>query len=227
MKTRAGGCHGPRVNFMQHVASSRSRLNPSSRAGCVDDGKFHAEASLYYYRARYYDPTLGRFLSEDPWKFFAGDANFYSYVFESPTNFTDPSGLKCWCTFSQSTGHLRCIDDVTGRRIADADGYAGNGPGRNNPDLQDVPFVGPIPTGVYDMLPAWNSPTTGPITIPLRYRGPRGEFPPNRSPDMFRIHPANPAHPDDSSKGCIIANKNARKKIADQCGGTGSLTVVP
>ena len=47
---------------------------------------------LMYYRARYYDPAVGRFLSEDPLGFDAGDANFYRYVFNSPTNYTDPSG---------------------------------------------------------------------------------------------------------------------------------------
>ncbi len=34
----------------------------------------------YYYRARYYDPEIGRFFSEDPLGFAAGDVNFYSYV---------------------------------------------------------------------------------------------------------------------------------------------------
>nr|WP_250564781.1 RHS repeat-associated core domain-containing protein [Adonisia turfae] len=48
---------------------------------------------LMYYRARYYDPAVGTFVSEDPLGFDAGDANLYRYVFNSPTNFTDPSGL--------------------------------------------------------------------------------------------------------------------------------------
>ncbi|NEQ42461.1 MAG: RHS repeat-associated core domain-containing protein [Leptolyngbya sp. SIOISBB] len=47
---------------------------------------------LMYYRARYYDPAVGRFLSEDPIGFDAGDANLYRYVFNSPTNYTDPTG---------------------------------------------------------------------------------------------------------------------------------------
>jgi RHS repeat-associated protein len=51
------------------------------------------ESGLYYYRARYYDPSLGRFISEDPIGFSAGDTNLYRYVSNSPTNFTDPSGL--------------------------------------------------------------------------------------------------------------------------------------
>lgn len=46
---------------------------------------------LYYYRARYYDPEIGRFLSEDALGFGAG-VNFYAYVGNNPVNFNDPSG---------------------------------------------------------------------------------------------------------------------------------------
>ena len=45
-----------------------------------------------YYRARYYDPASGRFLSEDPSGFKAG-ANFYIYVANDPQDSTDPTGL--------------------------------------------------------------------------------------------------------------------------------------
>ncbi|NEQ42442.1 MAG: hypothetical protein F6K00_02320 [Leptolyngbya sp. SIOISBB] len=37
---------------------------------------------------------MGRFLSEDPMGFAAGDANLYRYVFNSPTNYTDPGGMR-------------------------------------------------------------------------------------------------------------------------------------
>ncbi|MEN8221195.1 MAG: RHS repeat-associated core domain-containing protein, partial [Pseudomonadota bacterium] len=47
---------------------------------------------LYYYRARYYDPTSGRFISEDPIGYLGGDFNFYRYVFNSPINLIDPTG---------------------------------------------------------------------------------------------------------------------------------------
>jgi RHS repeat-associated protein len=48
---------------------------------------------LYYYRARYYDPEIGRFTSEDPLGFEAG-VNFYAYVGNNPLNANDPSGLR-------------------------------------------------------------------------------------------------------------------------------------
>jgi RHS repeat-associated protein len=54
-----------------------------------------AETGLYYYRARYYDAALGRFLSEDPFGFAAGDANLFRYVRNSPLNSTDPFGEEC------------------------------------------------------------------------------------------------------------------------------------
>jgi RHS repeat-associated protein len=50
------------------------------------------ETGLYYYRARYFDPTVGRFISEDPIGFSAGDTNLYRYVGNNATNYTDPSG---------------------------------------------------------------------------------------------------------------------------------------
>jgi RHS repeat-associated protein len=56
-------------------------------------GREQDATGLYYYRARYYSPQLQRFLSEDPLEFAAGDTNLYAYVGNSPTNFTDPSGL--------------------------------------------------------------------------------------------------------------------------------------
>ncbi|MGB8688108.1 MAG: RHS repeat-associated core domain-containing protein, partial [Microcoleus sp.] len=51
-----------------------------------------SETGNYYYNSRYYDPQVGRFISEDTIGFGGGDANLYRYVGNSPTNYTDPSG---------------------------------------------------------------------------------------------------------------------------------------
>ena len=56
-------------------------------------GRERERSGLYYYRARYFDPTLGRFLAEDPIKIMGTDLNFYAYVKNRPLNFTDPTGL--------------------------------------------------------------------------------------------------------------------------------------
>jgi RHS repeat-associated protein len=48
---------------------------------------------FYYMRARYYDPHVGRFISEDPIGFDAGDVNLYAYVGNNPVVRIDPSGL--------------------------------------------------------------------------------------------------------------------------------------
>jgi len=56
------------------------------------------------YRARYYDPTTQRFLSQDPIGFASGDFNFYRYVGNSPGNFVDPSGKSALTWISLSIG---------------------------------------------------------------------------------------------------------------------------
>lgn len=48
-----------------------------------------------YYRARWYDPQQGRFISEDPFGLKAG-INLYSYVKNDPTRFTDPMEENPW-----------------------------------------------------------------------------------------------------------------------------------
>ncbi len=54
------------------------------------------DIGMQYNRARWYDPSTGRWLSQDPIGFAGGDANLYRYVGNSPTNATDPSGLDWW-----------------------------------------------------------------------------------------------------------------------------------
>jgi RHS repeat-associated protein len=51
------------------------------------------ETDLNYYRARYYDSSIGRFITQDPIGFNAGDTNLYRYVNNNPINLIDPLGL--------------------------------------------------------------------------------------------------------------------------------------
>jgi len=66
--------------------------------------EWNSEAGLYYYRSRYYDPKLGRFISEDPIRFDAG-VNFYAYVEDNPVNATDPSGLVAGGNWKNKCGN--------------------------------------------------------------------------------------------------------------------------
>jgi RHS repeat-associated protein len=65
--------------------------------------EFDAETGLYYNRARYLDPSTGRWTTQDPLGFAAGDANLYRYVGNTPTLLVDPSGyseqLPLWVQF--------------------------------------------------------------------------------------------------------------------------------
>jgi RHS repeat-associated protein len=56
------------------------------------------ETGLRYYRARYYDGEVGRFISEDPIGFKSGDTNLYAYVGNDAINNIDPSGLASYKT---------------------------------------------------------------------------------------------------------------------------------
>jgi len=61
--------------------------NPYQYTGREADGP-----GLYYYRARYYSPMIGRFISEDPLSFRGGQNNFYAYAGSDPIDYRDPSG---------------------------------------------------------------------------------------------------------------------------------------
>ncbi len=60
------------------------------------------ELGMYYYKARIYSPTLGRFMQTDPAGYAAG-MNLYDYVGGDPVNRTDPSGL---CIIENWTMHI-------------------------------------------------------------------------------------------------------------------------
>lgn len=75
--------------FGNTTTSGSSSTNVYQYTGRENDGN-----SLYYYRARYYSPQLGRFISQDPLEFGGGDVNVYSYAGDSPTNSVDPSGTS-------------------------------------------------------------------------------------------------------------------------------------
>ena len=62
--------------------------NPYSFTGREHD----SETGLHYHRARYYNPEIARWISEDPIEFNSGDMNLYRYIFNSPLKWIDPDG---------------------------------------------------------------------------------------------------------------------------------------
>src|SRR5579872_3173046 len=52
----------------------------------------NSETGIYFDHARWYDPHTGRFISQDPTGFRAGDSNLYRYVDNGPTDFVDLTG---------------------------------------------------------------------------------------------------------------------------------------
>lgn len=78
------------------IAGSAS--NPFTYTG----REYDAKSGFYYYRARYYDPSTGRFLSEDP----EPALNPYPYALDDPVDFTDPTGREVTIERSLTTTFL-------------------------------------------------------------------------------------------------------------------------
>ena len=115
-------------SFGQQTASSGSLTNPFRYTG----REFDPETGLYYYRARYYDQTTGRFVSEDPLGLTAG-TNFYKYADNDPVVFKDPTGKDMYVC----TAPLHALGDL-----------------RGNLAYYTLPFVG-IPTH-HEFLCVWD-----------------------------------------------------------------------
>ena len=118
--------------------------------------------------------------------------------------------------YIQTTGELIRNGQTAGT------GYSGNGmtpaTGRNNPALEFIRNVGPIPAGRYEIGPAHNSPNTGPKTMNLT---PVGHDAYLRTD--FRMHGNNATN--NASEGCIIMPPDVRQQVIDS--NDTDLIVVP
>jgi RHS repeat-associated protein len=82
------------------TSAGAATTNTYQFTGRENDG---TTAGLMYYRARYYNPAWGRFVSEDPIGV-AGGVNLYAYVRQRPTTLSDPFGLDATIWWNNSGG---------------------------------------------------------------------------------------------------------------------------
>lgn len=111
--------------------------------------------------------------------------------------------MTSW-VYEQKTGMLYLNNVGKGR------GYSGAKPdGYNNPDLQAVRYVGPIPVGLYAIGTPHDTDSHGPFVMPLT---------PDPATELFGrsgflIHGDSISHPGFASMGCIILDRKTREKI--------------
>ena len=80
------------TQYSYDAFGNASQSGNSSTSSFAYTGREKDGTGLDFLRARYYNPTLGRFISEDPAGLRFGP-NLYRYTYDSPLNFTDPFGL--------------------------------------------------------------------------------------------------------------------------------------
>jgi RHS repeat-associated protein len=189
---------------------------------------YDSESGLFYNWNRYYSPALGRYITSDPIGL-AGGLNTFNYVDQSPVMYFDPLGVD-WVYFQDSgtlahypetfstapNGPFTAAKGSTPDYVAN--GYAGTNDtkmqctcGLNNPDMQDVPFIGPVTQGLWTIGRPYNHPTLGPMTMNIVPAQDTNTF----GRDAFRIHGDNKAKNHTASEGCIVMPLSVRKAIAN------------
>ena len=107
-----------------------SSSNPYQFTGRENDG-----AGLYFYRARYYSPTLQGFMAQDPIDFLGG-IDLYAYVANDPTNFTDPMGEFPFRDCGKAIRNLAAAVASLGNRCGDY--FAANcDPGQHKKSIRE------------------------------------------------------------------------------------------
>jgi type VI secretion system (T6SS) effector TldE1-like protein len=107
-------------------------------------------------------------------------------------------------TYAQKTGELQ----KDGAHVAN--GYSGAGDGKNNPELQTVHNVGPIPEGDWTISgPPVNTAAHGPYVLRLTPNSETETF--GRS--GFLMHGDSQEHPGEASQGCIIMPRPVRQQV--------------
>ena len=143
--TNHAGAHQANYNYDPWGQNIQPTVPPIGldALGTENKVKFTGEAldpqtNLYYLRARYYDPAIGRFISKDP---LTGSANFplshnrYAYALANPLALADPSGLAATPSGDLSGGGFVRSGAIISTLLAGGFGFVGSGPG--------IPVPGP------------------------------------------------------------------------------------
>ena len=157
------------------------------------------ETGLDYYRARYYDSSVGRFISEDPIGFGAGDGNLTRYVGNDVINKFDPTGLLVDATYDITKGRLTIQDRNTKKTTIFDNFFSGD----NNPANENNSTIGPIPRGRYEVLigPDHKGDKTPWFRLDPVDENPRNDKNEKNGRVYFRLHPGT------FSEGCITLPK--------------------
>lgn len=94
-------------------------------------------------------------------------------------------------------------------------GYSGKGRGKNNPALEGIRGLGPIPRGLWRIKNVYNSANVGPYALTLHAVDikPDDDIHQVTGRSAFRIHGDSIKNPGDASNGCIILPRKIREKI--------------
>ena len=128
--TNASGAATTRYAYAPYGATTPSGAasdNPYQFTGRQNDGN-----GLYYYRARYYNPAIGRFISEDPIGL-RGGGNLYGYAAQSPVRFRDSRGKKTVVVINNNVGD----DPISPYTGMHAGLYIGDGSEDGNQTIYD------------------------------------------------------------------------------------------
>jgi hypothetical protein len=124
--------------------------------------------------------------------------------------------------YRQSTGELF---NAAGKLVSR--GYSGKGRGKNNPALENMSGIGPLPHGLWKMIEHYDSHNVGPYAIKLDavdvHPGNDRHDPSGRG--AFRIHGDSIRAPGTASKGCLIFPRQVR--VALWSSGDRLIEVVP
>jgi RHS repeat-associated protein len=162
--------------------------------------EFDQETGLRFYRLRYFDPGVGRFISEDPIGF-DGGVNFYRYVQNNVTDLIDPFGLSS-LVFNRANGTLTLLDN-NGNVVAVC--TAANNATRSS--------NGPWPNGTYPFQSHNNHPPDP--------NGPYGSYGidvfdvPGRTGMGTHSGRANSGGPNHPTLGCVRTTDGCMKTITD------------